>query len=659
MEKLSSSKILYFSLILLIAIFPLSISNHFFSANDLVKSSVIFMAGGFIIVYFSLLLVYYLVKERKAPFIFYHAGFLDLSIIIFLFAIVISTLYSLRPNISFWGTYERHIGLVTFLYLTLLYFMSGVIFSDSKRREAALRIIEIISVIISIYAILQFLSVDFFNLQPKGIKRPGSFIGYSVFLGGFLVLSFPFSVLNTAGKENKLLRIFFPLIIFLAIIVSGTRSAYIAVLVQFVVIIYINSKSFWEFVLKNKFLIAVTASAAAILVFLFLFVFNNGILIQRILGGANINNPRFALWNDSFNIFYKYPVTGPGLAMFPAALEEFYSNALRFSEANVTYDHAHNNYLQILFTMGLVGFLAYILLIYNSFHTTLKSLKSPEASRESKNICTALILMLTGYCVYGLTNFDDISILFLFFIILSFLRSLKLKKVEISFKGFKPFAAAIVILIILLSSLNFAFTINKLRADNSYKLAKISYNKGDFKEALHYNNEAINLNPDCAAYRYFEASQVYNYCFDNSSIDEKAKISLLNQVEREIEKIKGNLYYTNYSNGLLSLVYFEEGKNKEAEILMHEVLVKDSVNLNYRLRLCRYLIKVNRLSEAKLSLNLHLLMRPEEPVTMLLAAMYYRKLNDKDNAVFYAGKVLQVDPNNKTALEVMNEYNRK
>jgi hypothetical protein len=35
-----------------------------------------------------------------------------------------------------------------------------------------------------------------------------------------------------------------------------------------------------------------------------------------------------------FNVFYKYPLTGPGIAMFSAALE-FYSNALRFREANV------------------------------------------------------------------------------------------------------------------------------------------------------------------------------------------------------------------------------------------------------------------------------------------------------------------------------------
>jgi tetratricopeptide (TPR) repeat protein len=384
---------------------------------------------------------------------------------------------------------------------------------------------------------------------------------------------------------------------------------------------------------------------------LFIFVFKNGLISRRIPGDIDFYNARIYLWKDAVGIFLKYPVTGPGIAMFPAALEEFYSNALRFRDANVTYDHAHNNYLHTLFTMGLAGLIAYLILIYNSFVCAIKLMKNSD----TKLVSSAVILMLAGYCVYGLTNFDDISILFLFFIFLSILRSLTLKKSEIRFKGFGTITAVFSAAIIFLLLFNIPYTVNKLRADRFYKETFANYQKGNFKAAVNINNEAINLNPDCPAYRYLEASEVLNYCIDNQSLNENAKADLLKQVEAEIEKIKKDLYYVNYCNGILSLVYFEEGRNQEAENLMKGVLNKDSININYRINLARYLLKVNRLEDVKRNLDIIILMRPYDPITALLNAMYYSKMNNREKAVYYSNEVLKSEPQNRIALDILNQ----
>jgi tetratricopeptide (TPR) repeat protein len=192
-------------------------------------------------------------------------------------------------------------------------------------------------------------------------------------------------------------------------------------------------------------------------------------------------------------------------------------------------------------------------------------------------------------------------------------------KTEINFKGSKLLAVVISVMIFVFSVINIPHTINKLRADRHYKLAYFAFNKSEFNEALILNNQAINLNPDCSAYRYYEAMQVYNYCFENDELSKNAKHNLLRQVEDEINKAKEDLYYVNNCDGMLSLVYYEEGRLMEAEKLKDEVLEKDSINVNYRMKLTRYLLRENRLDEAKRNLNVILLIRPyERPANCLL-----------------------------------------
>jgi predicted Zn-dependent protease len=103
------------------------------------------------------------------------------------------------------------------------------------------------------------------------------------------------------------------------------------------------------------------------------------------------------------------------------------------------------------------------------------------------------------------------------------------------------------------------------------------------------------------------------------------------------------------------LVYFEEGRNQEAENLMKGVLNKDSININYRINLARYLLKVNRLEDVKRNLDIIILMRPYDPITALLNAMYYSKMNDREKAVYYSNEVLKSEPQNRIALDILNQ----
>jgi len=657
MEKLTRNKILFYLLLFLSASLPLTISKYFYNENDLPKSSVLMLIGGLLIILSSAAFILKIFKEKIL--VFNYSKLLDSSILLFILSLVISTIFSLRPYISFFGQYERQFGLITYLFFAALYFISSLVLNDNYKISRILLVMEFISVLISVYAVLQAMQIDPFALQPFN-NRPVSTLGNSVFVGGFLILSLPFSGLNSSGKKNKILIILFPLIIIAGIIVTGTRSAYIALVIQLILFTAFNYAGIKSRILKNKKVLIISIILSVLILLYFFKYYNEGMLFIRIKDIFLFNNPRFILWSDSLNIFLKYPAAGCGIAMFPAAFEEFYSLQLRYMVANYTHDHAHSNYLQILYTAGLVGFLSYLFLLFAVFKSSFSSFRKNRFHNMHNNLSFAVFLMLGGYCFYGLTNFDDISVTFYLFLYLGVFRSVIAKPKTISINKKRLSFISVFGFIIISGCLIIGYkTINNLQADIYFYLANVEFNNGDFKKGLESNNKAILLNPDCSAYRFTEAMNVYDFCFLNSGLNPVAKQKLLSQVETEIARIKQNLYYLNYTNGLLSLVYYEEDRKEEAEKLKNEVLAKDTMNINYRLKLARYFLRENRLEEAYRNIRLILLVKPNEGQSNILAAVYYRKIDDRENAVYYSRAVTAADPENKTALEILKEYGVK
>ena len=133
------------------------------------------------------------------------------------------------------------------------------------------------------------------------------------------------------------------------VIVTRTRSAYLAVIAEAVIltIVYFAAKRHSEKGLKKKVFIA--AASLVVITAGIVLIFPDNIFVTRVLSiFSGYDNQRWLIWNDAFKVFWKYPISGPGIAMFPNALTEFYSYALHRSDMMRTIDNAHSNYLQIL-----------------------------------------------------------------------------------------------------------------------------------------------------------------------------------------------------------------------------------------------------------------------------------------------------------------------
>jgi len=653
----------YFFMLLVISV-PLAITMFFENPVDLVKMCAFIITGSFFVM-FSV--TFYtensLRNSNNVPYSINKA--LDLPVLIFVCAAVLSTVFSINPKISFFGQYQRQIGLITFLYLSVIYFLSSGMLQDKKRFNILFLTAEIMAVVVSVYSFLQLAGLDPFGIQQPGLDRPVSTFGNAVFLGGFLTLVFPFSVLNTSNKKNNILKIVFPLIIVNGIIFSGTRSAYLALAAEIAVLIalYLLTKKTKAAtgeakITESKYFrnILYLTGGVLLVLLLYILIVPESFLSRRVLSlFSSSNNPRLVLWQDSFNVFLKYPVFGAGIAMFSTAFEEFYSNKLRFLERTGYFDNPHNNYLYMLYSMGIIGLLAYLSILMQAARRCWANIFKSEVSHK-KIIFMAFAAFIAGYGVYGLTNFDDISILLYFFVFLGALKaadSEKSKEVVIN----RKIISILAIPVIILCSYNIYSSINDMQADRFFKIGNQLIKEGKFAEAVYNMNTAIAMNDYYTDYKYALAYTVYRQVFSSETMPKETKMNLLNQAARQVEGLRNSHYFINESNALLSLIYYEMEREQEAGSLEKEVLAKDTVNISYRINLARYYIKKGHLTKADVLMNTVMELRPKSLDAYLTAAYLNFKKGNMEAARMYCQQILAAEPGNQFALKLLNDIN--
>jgi len=636
---------------------------YFENPVDLVKMGAFVILGSLFVI-FSLVISLEENLKSGNKFTLYTNRLIDIPVLFFAAAAILSTIFSISPRISFFGQYQRQIGLNTFLYLAVIYFLLSGILQDKRRFVTLFLTAELTAIAVSVYSILQISGLDPFGMQSPALDRPVSTLGNAVFLGGFLVLIFPFSALNTSCKNNKFIRIIFPAVILAGIVLSGTRSAYIAVAAEIVVMavfIFFDKNrpgNLKEYLKSNKTFknVLYIAGAALMILVLYMLIFPQSFLTGRVISILSFSdNPRLLLWQESFNIFYKYPVFGTGIALFSSAFEEFYSGRLRILERTGYFDHPHNNFLYMLYSMGVIGLLAYLSIFIQAIRCCLKNIFSDNAAEE-KITFTAFLVFITGYFVYGLTNFDDISILLYFFVFLAALKAAdKSRTKEISLSS--KLIAAAAIPVILVCTYNIYSRINDMKADRFFKTGNTLIKEGKFAEAVYNMNTAIALNDYYTDYKYSLAYTVYRQVFSSESMPKETKMNLLNQAAKQVEGIINNHYFNNECYGLLSLIYYEMEREQEARSLELKVLEKDPVNITYRINLARYYMKKGDLVKADELMNTVMQLRPKSLDAYLTAAYLNYKKGNLESARMYCEQILAAEPGNQFALKLLNDIN--
>ncbi|ALP52171.1 hypothetical protein Tel_02865 [Candidatus Tenderia electrophaga] len=106
---------------------------------------------------------------------------------------------------------------------------------------------------------------------------------------------------------------------------------------------------------------------------------------------------RFEMWRAGWMVFQDNPVFGVGWGNYNKAVQP-YIDAERLSKNVARHDHAHNAYVEVLMSLGLVGFMLFLgMLFYPIYHFIKTYTLSPESALFG-------LLHVTGIAVFSLTD---------------------------------------------------------------------------------------------------------------------------------------------------------------------------------------------------------------------------------------------------------------
>jgi hypothetical protein len=175
-------------------------------------------------------------------------------------ALILATIFSTNPQISFFGSYQRQHGLLTqSAYLAL--FVVGVVSLNTQRRLDRLWAALVWgSVPVVVYALLQWLGMDPFRWDVDGSSSIVSTLGRANFLGSYLVLVMPLTAAFWGVQESRTTtrRWLVGLLMlgqFVIIALTLSRSAWIGLATALAVAFALNSHG-WHRVFRSKLLLS-------------------------------------------------------------------------------------------------------------------------------------------------------------------------------------------------------------------------------------------------------------------------------------------------------------------------------------------------------------------------------------------------------------------
>ncbi len=321
----------------------------------------------------------------------------------------ISRTISLNP----FGT---RIAAVHFLAL-LLFFAALLTFIDSaKRMRKIVAVITIFGFAFAFFAILQAVlsPLKIYGIYEVPYASPfGSFVNrhnFAAYMEMTLCLPLGLMFVGAVGKDRRLLYITAIALMGIALLLSGSRGGLISLLagIFFLIILTTKTKNYNQMALKVglAILLVATIVAGSILI-------GGESSLSRFAETANsddFSTNRTHIWSVTLSVILRNLPFGAGFGAFGVAYTPFDTlNGLGRVE------QAHNDYLEVLATAGIVGLIIGGFFIFQLFRIGLENAKTTNLFR--RGVCVGAFAGCFAILVHSLFDFvlhtTAISILFL------------------------------------------------------------------------------------------------------------------------------------------------------------------------------------------------------------------------------------------------------
>lgn len=324
------------------------------------------VAARFLVIVLALVLLARWILTRRRT---WRRTLLDLPLLALLLSTMLSTLFAVNQNVALFGFYLRYEGLFTVLTYAALFWLTV----QSLNRPSDARFLCSSALagasITSLVAIVQSLT----GLGPGPDTSIGNFVrafgtmGSPVELGTYLAMLIPLAVhrsLDETPLIGRLLAAGESLLMAAALLLTLTRGAWIAALIGVALVLLLNLSRRRAFAIGS---IAAIATAALVLVLVLGFAPGRtsslgGALGSRVQSTTSLDQgtigDRLSVWSDSVKLLGRRPLLGSGPDSFGLVYPSVTSR-----RSTPGFDKAHNEILQVGVTNGLLGVLAYYLIL--------------------------------------------------------------------------------------------------------------------------------------------------------------------------------------------------------------------------------------------------------------------------------------------------------
>lgn len=298
-------------------------------------------------------------------------------------------------------------------------FFLFIYFAKDIKMRTMFVIISAVAIVVGSYGIAQFLHIIAQPLDPWGRANPASTMGLTNFTTDYLVMIVPFMI-TAFFIEYRSLRTRFiayaGLIVSLIYIVIGrNRAGWIALACSllFYGIVFVLSGSSRSVNKAAKRFLLFSGIGGLLVLGIFLGFTRTGTeLIQRGESIMNKDYPsnafRLHVWESTLKGIQDNPAFGVGIGNYPTNIPLYEISALKRTDwEELRYlNNAHNEYLQILFELGIAGFICFAWFLAEVFTTGAKSLYDSKDDVHRMLWSTALLAGIVAALVSALFTFN-------------------------------------------------------------------------------------------------------------------------------------------------------------------------------------------------------------------------------------------------------------
>lgn len=331
----------------------------------------------------------------------------------------LATLTSLRPLWALLGSPYRHEGLIALLAYAAIAAASIEVCREWPGRWSAAVIGG--ATVAGVYGIAQYFGFELFVRDPIRRSWTVAFAttGHPNYFGAYMVLVFPFALTAWLGTRRTLAGVaalLAAIVLYTGMLFSYSRAAWAGGMFTVAILATVVPLRRSEAV-RSRAVIA----GVVLLIITFLFLIPDGPLAARDQAppareartAFELRGPRVAdriyLWHNGVALLARRPILGYGpdnlVLAFPQQWDE--TKARLWGPMPRTIDRAHNEFLDLSLSLGIVGLLAYGWVVVTALSSALRALRGPLDVRLRGSAALAGLL---GYLLALQFGFSVVSV---------------------------------------------------------------------------------------------------------------------------------------------------------------------------------------------------------------------------------------------------------